>query len=313
MVNDTVCFSVNVCSPCSSLSGNREYDTNTYAIFGSYIAILLLSPVAVVGNSLILAAIWKKTFERTPFHRILSGLAIADLCTGLITQPCLAASFLMCFTNPGVSISQPILVTATSIIGTVSLVYFGAVTLFTITLMSVERWLYMTRRSVVTSRRGFLVARAMSLLIPIPIAVISALNIITGASGHSINIAIVSFILFCYLTTFITSFKVFRIIRHHQQRVHTNQSSQNFGQPAINITKYKKSVLSILYVLALFSFSFLPLIASVVAHALLGNLPTVEAAFRVSLVPLFLSSSLNPVLFLWRMDSVRNGVKQLLC
>ena len=311
MVNDTVC--VHVCSLCRSESDKKEYDTNTNAIFASYIVILILSPVALAGNSLILAAIWKKTFERTPFHRLLSGLAFADLCTGLITQPRLAASFLICFTNPGVFIAQPILVTATSIIGTVSLVYFGAVTLFTITLMSVERWLYMTRRSIATSRRGFIVARAMLLLIPIPIAVISALNIITGASGTPINIAIVSLILFCYLTTFVTSFKVFRIIRQHQQRVRTNQSSQNFGQPAINIAKYKKSVLTILYVLALFSFCFLPLIASVVAYALLGNLPKVEAAFRVSLVPLFLSSSLNPVLYVWRLDSVRNGVKQLLC
>ena len=309
MINDTVCVPTNVCSPCSTESDKKEYDTNINAIFASYIVVLILSPVAVAGNSLILAAIWKK---RTPFHRLLSGLAFADLCTGLITQPCLAASFLMCFTNPGISLAQPILVTATSIIGTASMVYFGAVTLFTITLMSVERWLYMTRRSLVTSRRGFLVAWAILFLIPIPMAVISALNIITGASGTPLNIVIVTFIFFCYLTTFVTSFKVFRIIRQHQQRVRTSQSSQHFGQPAINIAKYKKSVLSILYVLALFSFCFLPLIASVVAYALLGNLPKVEAAFRVSLVPLFLSSSLNPVLYLWRLDSIRNGVKQLL-
>ena len=63
-----------------------------------------------------------------------------------------------------------------------------------------------------------------------------------------------------YLTTFVTYFKVFRIIRQHKQQLQGNQSSQNFGQPAINLAKYKKSVVSILFILALLSICFLPVI-----------------------------------------------------
>ena len=43
--------------------------------------------MAVVGNALILTAIWKKTFERTWFHDLLSGLALSDLFIGLVVQP----------------------------------------------------------------------------------------------------------------------------------------------------------------------------------------------------------------------------------
>lgn len=63
--------------------------------FSTSIIIAVLAPVAVVGNALILAAIWKKTFVRTPFHILLSGLAITDLCTGLIAQPFYAATTFM--------------------------------------------------------------------------------------------------------------------------------------------------------------------------------------------------------------------------
>ena len=36
-------------------------------------------------------------------------------------------------------------------------------------------------------------------------------------------------------------------------------------------------------------------------------------ALSVSMVFLFLSSSLSPGLYFWRMNDVRNGVKQLFC
>ena len=57
-----------------------------FAVFMSVIvAVALLSPVAVVGNGLVLAAIWRNPSLRTPSYILLAGLAITDFCTGLIT------------------------------------------------------------------------------------------------------------------------------------------------------------------------------------------------------------------------------------
>ena len=56
-------------------------------IFSTAVVIALLSAPAVVGNALILATIWRRTFLRTSFHSILSGLAVTDFLTGLISQP----------------------------------------------------------------------------------------------------------------------------------------------------------------------------------------------------------------------------------
>ena len=56
-------------------------------IYSTAVVIALLSAPAVVGNALILATIWRRTFLRTSFHSILSGLAVTDFLTGLISQP----------------------------------------------------------------------------------------------------------------------------------------------------------------------------------------------------------------------------------
>ena len=150
------------------------------------------------------------------------------------------------------------------------------------------------------------------LLTPIPVVVFKAVTMINGTSHHQVNITLAAGMLFCYLTTCVAYFKVFRIIRQHQQQVQGNQTSQNFDQPAINLAKYKKSVVTILYILALFSLCFLPVIVCALVRAQVGEGLETDMVFIVSLVLLFLSSSLNPVLYLCRMKDIRNGVKRLL-
>ena len=306
MPNNTTWFSSgNASILCSLEDGERKYDSYVHAMFLSFAVIVILSPVAVSGNALILAAIWKKTFQRTPFHILLSGLAFTDLCTGLITQPLFATPYLLYFANAGVVIAHPVLITTIFPIGVVSAVYFGAITLLIMTLMSIERWLHMSRRSLVTLRRGCLTV-AVVLLIPIPLVVFKTVTIIKGTSHRQVNITLAAGMLLCYLTTCVAYFKVFRIIRQHQQQVQGNQSSQSVGQPAINLAKYKKSVLTILYILALFSSCFLPVMVIFVVRVHVGNMFETEIAFIMSLVLVFLSSSLNPCLYLWRMSDIRN-------
>ena len=62
-------------------------------IFSKATAIAMLSPVAVVGNAIILATVWRKTFPRTTFHILLSRIALNDLCTGLIAHHVMQRAF----------------------------------------------------------------------------------------------------------------------------------------------------------------------------------------------------------------------------
>ncbi len=217
----------NVSTPCNSVDDSSPEDESHYynLVFSTSVIIAVLSPVAVAGNGLILVAIWKKTFVKTPFHILLSGLVLTDLCTGLM---------------------------------------FTA--------------FYRTK-----------------------------------TYGKHIYIMTMTLMLSCYLTTSFAYFKVYRIIRRHQQQVQAKETSLNFGRQAVDLAKYKKSVASMLYIVVLFSFCFIPFIVS---SGVFINVPiTFETvvAIRLSEVFLYLSSSLNPGLFVWRMNDIRTGVKQLFC
>ena len=254
--------------------------TELFFSFATSTFIAVLSPVTVAGNALILTAIWKDTFVRTSFHIFLSGLAFTDLCTGLISQPFYVAPTLMCWVNPKVETERTLLITILAI-GKSSSVYSISFTVLLITLMSVERWMHMSRRSLVTTRRGFL--------------------------------TVVSLLLSCYLTTSFAYFKVYRIIRHHQLQVQANEASRNSGRQAIDLARFRKSVASMSYIIVLLSFCFIPYVLISAVKLNLGDSLGMNLAHNFSIVLVFLSSTLNPGLYLWRMNDIRNGVKQLFC
>jgi len=115
---------------------------------------------------------------------------------------------------------------------------------------------------------------------------------------------------FLLTATSVAYFKVFRIIRRHQQQIRANEMSENFAQPTINVTKYKKSVLSILYILVVFYMGYIPAAISLGISTVLIN-ELVVLSINFSFLFMFLSALLNPLLYLWRMKDIRNEVKLL--
>ena len=298
---------------CGSLAEERTNDSYIHkASFLCFIIIGILSPVAVAANALILAAIWKKMSQRTCFHVLLSGLAFTDLCTGLIAQPIVAAKHLL-FSESDCNKKAQIS-TVIGAIGEASSTYLIGTTTLIITLMSVERWLHMTRRSLMTSRRGGVVV-ALILLMPIPVTVIRALEALKRSPALVLHISLLTMALIFLITTSIAYFSVLRIIRHHQQQVRANARYANFNQQAINLAKYKKSVNTILYILGLFYICFGPsaVCLGVFVHVRGNYFQELWIANSFSILLLFLSSSLNPCLYVWRMNDVRNALKQLFC
>ena len=180
-----------------------------------------------------------------------------------------------------------------------------------ITFMSVERWLHMTRRSLITARRACYFI-AVLLVLSIPVAVLR----IKGADHQRLllDAFTISLVLFSLSVTPLVYYKVFRIIRCHQQQVsQSNESSHNFGQPSINLAKYKKSVFSIIYILAVFYLGYGPMVITLGVFIGLPRtyLNVRMSALKVTMVFMFLSSSLHPLLYLWRMKDIRDEVKKL--
>ena len=147
----------------------------------------------------------------------------------------------------------------------------------------------------------------MLLPIPIPLVVYGVQDPYTIA----VNIATMLSLLFCLTVTSVAYFKVFRIIREHQQQIHASEISRGAAQPIINIAKYKKSVKTILYILAIFYTGYFSVTISMGLMVVFKYNDASLLVFNMSVVLALLSSSLNPALYLWRMKEIRNEVKRL--
>ena len=81
-VNDSISADNDSISRCSNNAG-EENQINYSALMAMHTVIVVFAPVAVVGNAVVLMAVWKRSFQRTTFHTLLTVLALTDLCTGI--------------------------------------------------------------------------------------------------------------------------------------------------------------------------------------------------------------------------------------
>ena len=117
--------------------------------------------------------------------------------------------------------------------------------------------------------------------------------------------------IFCVIVTSVAYFKVFRIIRRHQQQIQVSMLVENAAQPAINFVKYKKSVYMILYILCVFYIGYVPFIIALTLSFFVVR-EKLHLLFDISILFMFLASSMNPLIVLWRMKDIRDEVTKLL-
>ena len=121
-----------------------------------------------------------------------------------------------------------------------------------------------------------------------------------------------SILLVCLLITSIAYFNVYRVIRRHQQQIKESDPSNNFGRRAINLAKYDKSVFLVLYILVVFYISYVPVFAMIGFSVFSYYHSVLESLLKLFAILWLLPSSINPLIYVWRMNDIRNGVKNLL-
>jgi len=106
-------------------------------------------------------------------------------------------------------------------------------------------------------------------------------------------------------------FKIYLVLRLQKLRIedHVNQGRQ--AAASLNVEKYKKTVLSALWVHITLVVCNLPYAVVTTVKTMRGSTPSlfmIDEAFAATLG--FLNSSLNPVLYCWKIKEVRQAVKQ---
>ena len=98
-------------------------------------------------------------------------------------------------------------------------------------------------------------------------------------------------------------------LRHHQAQVqnHVPQVKQNgVVIPALNIAKYKKSVSRIMWVQLAFAACYIPWVIVVVLYV---NGIENQVVWNATGTLVYFNSSLNPILYCWKVREVKQAVK----
>ena len=268
---------------------------------------ILLGITAIVGNTVILIALNKKTSLHQPSKVLLRNLIASDLCVGFLE--CVYSAYKISILQ-GRWQTCRLLFFVNSIAGNIS----TTVSLWTVTAISVDRLLALLLklryRQVVTVSKVYAVAIASWVCNGLGVASLWCFSPVAWKvlSGISIAVCLVTST-YCYTRIF------FRLRPQYTTQVHKNPREPANQSIRADIARYKKTVSSALWLQLVLLFCYLPyFLLAPIALREIENDPS--SAFSIpldtSLTLLFFNSTLNPILYCWRITEVRRAVKDTL-
>ena len=281
------------------LCGETQPSTLMLIITGINIA---LSITATLGNALILVALNKDSSLNPPSKLFLRCLAFSDLSVGLLVQPAAAVSFITSLHHRWniCRVSQELWFFFT--------VFLSGVSFTTTMAISVDRLLAlllgMRYRQVVTIKRARLLV-VLFLFASTANYVIYYINapafIVFSAILWSSWLTVSTY---CYARIYLT-------LQNQIQAQITPQDQPN-GISPINLLRYKKTVSSALWVFAAMMICYVPFGLVLIAVTTMSLSVTLIIISYFGMTLVYLNSSLNPVLYCWKIREVRNAVKEIL-
>ena len=263
---------------------------------------IFLTITAFLGNTLILVALHKEISLHPPSKLLLQSLATTDLCVGIVVQPFLATSWIS-VVNEQWNICHVTLSAAMITGDTLCLA-----SLLTLTAISVDRLLALLLglryRQVVTLKRTYILLVALW-----AVSILGSIIFIVNETILSLYIIVTTLLsviisIYCYT-------RIFLRLRQHQTQVQ-GQPSQTIP---LNILRYRKTVSSTRWLQLTLVACYLPFMVALVMTLerekrgkKLSSSLVLAWAWAASLV--FLNSSLNPILYCWKIREVRQAVKE---
>ena len=119
----------------------------------------------------------------------------------------------------------------------------------------------------------------------------------------------------CYLTTALMYFKIYSAVRHHNNQIHVlqEQLAQNNGEEMATAARERKAAVGTFYVYVVFLICYLPFTCYWIILRNSGPRNTVLNHFRLyALTLVFVNSSLNPLIYSWKMRHVRHAIMEIL-
>ena len=273
----------------------------SYQLIGLSVLNTFLTITAIVGNILILVALYKEASLHPPSKLLLRSLALSDLGVGVISQP-LYIIYITTHVNESWKTCRYAFA-----LGLITGYLLCSVSLFTLTAISVDRLLALVLklryRQVVTLKRTYAVVLSFWGVSTIATAMYFRNHLITLWCGCI-------FISICLSTSVLSYAKIFVTLRLHQTQVQDLNPRQHASQPTpLCIARYRKAVCSALWLQSTMVFCYLP---HGVVTALWASDETTTHLFlarQFTATLVYFNSSLNPILYCWKIVEVRQAVK----
>lgn len=267
---------------------------------------VLLSYTAITLNTITILAL-RKTSLSSPLKTLLLSLAVSDLGIGLLVQPLYVASFVM-ESEGNSSASYYFVIKSYDMI----VVFLCVASFLGVTALSVDRFLaihlHLRYQAIVTHKR--VVASVVS------IWVLSAV-----ISQTALRIRQVTFLMFgtisviCLISSAFFYYKIYVTVQRHANQIQVLQLQPRRGDNEMveYNARLKKAAIGTFYVYLVFLICNLPntlffLIPSNLVHqsADLGTILSLADTL------VFLNSSLNPLIYCWKMRHIRQAIMEML-
>ena len=265
---------------------------------------IFLSYTAFMLNIVTIYAIYKTSTMPKTLKTLLLSLACSDVAVGLFSQP-LYTFFLINWLrlhNPGCNTKQ---------VRTISNTLFSGASFLGVVAVSVDRFLavhfHLRYQEVVTHRRVVIVVIGIWVK-----STFVSLIILWGllSTRDLINTIIEAFSL---IITFVVYIRIYITVRRHKNHIHSMQIRDKAQSEELkNLIVLIKSTVGIFYVYLVFLICYLPHLICMAVIRIYGSSIVLKKLLLYSLTLMYLNSSLNPIIYCWKMRHIRHAIMDIL-
>ena len=181
----------------------------------------------------------------------------------------------------------------------------GGASLLNVTAIAVDRLLAITLhlryRELVTSKRVIIALVSVWLTS----GVAAFLYISVNNQNVMVPAAVIEFV--CLFLTTVAYINIYRAVRHHHNQM--NNQLQHENEQTVDLFREIKSALNAMYFYVIFVACYLPNFCSAILLMTDSTRISFWLAFHVTIFFILLNSSLNPLVYCWRYQEIRQIMK----
>ena len=262
---------------------------------------------AITLNIVTIIALRKPLTIPRALKIFLLSLAVSDLGVGLLVQPLNITRLVMMIKENAQT--RTFEITLNFFFSTkwflASASFFGVVALAADRFLALH--LHLRYQELVTHKRVVTVV--------ISIWIISAIPMLLSIwIPNAVGIILVPVDSVCYLTTALFYFKIYLAVRHHSNQIHVLQAqlAQNNEGDIANAERERKAAVGTFYVYLVFLICYLPnTCVWIIRKSAAPNTMLFQFGLYTNTL-MYLNSSLNPLIYSWKMRHVRHAIMEIL-